>query len=403
MSHAVASRSGPAVRLGVAGLGRAFTLMLPTLTRDRRVRLVAASDPRSEARERFASDFAAPAYASFDALCEDPRVEAIYIATPHQLHAEHVARAAAAGKHVLVEKPMAITLEQCAAMIEATRRAGTHLIVGPSHSFDAPVALARGLIESGEFGSVRMMTALNFTDFLFRPRRPEELATAQGGGVVFSQAAHQVDIVRLLGGGRVGSVRAATGAWDPDRPTEGAYSALLSFATGAFASLVYSGYGRFDSDEFCGWIGELGRPKDPTRYGAARTALRALGGSADEAALKSARTYGGRDWRPEDGATPPHHEHFGFVLVCCDRADLRLTPDGVMVYADAERRLRAVPPPEIPRVRVIDELCGALFESRPPIHNGEWTMATMEVCLALLESAEARCEVPLRLQVGVCR
>ena len=59
-----------------------------------------------------------------------------------------------------------------------------------------------------------MINAINYTDYLYRPRRPEELDTAQGGGAVFNQAAHQVDIVRLLGGGRVTSVRAATGAWD---------------------------------------------------------------------------------------------------------------------------------------------------------------------------------------------
>ena len=115
-----------------------------------------------------------------------------------------------------------------------------------------------------------MITALNFTDFLYRPRRPEELDTARGGGVVFSQGAHQVDVVRLLAGGHVRTVRASTGAWDPARPTEGAYSALLTFADGAFASLTYSGYAHFDSDEFCGWIGETGQPKDPARYGAAR-------------------------------------------------------------------------------------------------------------------------------------
>ena len=70
-----------------------------------------------------------------------------------------------------------------------------------------------------------MMTALNFTDFMYRPRRPDELDTARGGGAFPSQAAHQIDILRLLGGGQVTSVRAMTGAWDTDR-TEGAYSAL---------------------------------------------------------------------------------------------------------------------------------------------------------------------------------
>ena len=74
-----------------------------------------------------------------------------------------------------------------------------------------------------------MITAINYTDFLYRPRRPEELDTAQGGGALFNQAPHQVDIVRLLGGGRVASVRAMTGAGIAARPTEGAYAALLTF------------------------------------------------------------------------------------------------------------------------------------------------------------------------------
>ena len=149
--------------------------------------------------------------------------------------------------------------------------ASVHLIVGHSHSFDTPILRTRELIASGAYGAVRMVTALNYTDYLDRPRRPEELDTAQGGGAVFNQAAHQVDIVRLLGGGRVKTVRAATGAWDAARPTEGAYSALLMFETGAFASLTYGGYGHFDSDEFSGWIGEMGQPSNPMR--ASRSAL----------------------------------------------------------------------------------------------------------------------------------
>ena len=68
-------------------------------------------------------------------------------------------------------------------------------------------------------------------------------------------------------------VRAATGRWDPSRPTEGAYAALLWFDSGAFATLTYSGYGHFDSDEWCGWIGEMGRRKPPETYGLARRRL----------------------------------------------------------------------------------------------------------------------------------
>ena len=262
------------LRLGVAGLGRGFMLMLPTLAQHGKLQLEAAADPRAEARAQFTRDFGARTYASVAELCEDPGVDAIYVATPHQLHQEHVALAARAGKHVLVEKPMALSLPECQAMIDAVHRAGVQMVVGHSHSFDLPYLRTLALLETGRFGRVRMITALNFTDFLYRPRRPEELDTAQGGGVVFSQAAHQVDIVRLMGGGRVRSVRAATGAWDEARRTEGAYSAFLTFEDGAFATMTYSGYAHFDTDAFNGWVGELGQSRDQRSYGEARARLR---------------------------------------------------------------------------------------------------------------------------------
>ena len=107
--------------------------------------------------------------------------------------------------------------------------------------------------------------------------------------MIFSQAAHQIDIVRLLGGGRVRSVRAMTGAWDAARPTEGAYSALLTFEDGTFASVTYSGYAHFDSDELTNWIGEMGLPKDQSRYGAARKALRAAPAGAGSGAESRAQ------------------------------------------------------------------------------------------------------------------
>ena len=96
----------------------------------------------------------------------------------------------------------------------------------------------------------------------------------------------------MIGGGRVESVRAATGAWDRTRPTEGAYAALLTFATGAFASLTYSGYGNFDSDEFQGWIGEMGQKKAPY---SARPRHR-FANERDEVAFKNALNYGGQNF-----------------------------------------------------------------------------------------------------------
>lgn len=381
------------IAIGVVGLGRAFSLMAPTFAGDTRVRLVAAADPRPEARARFAADFGGRTYASVEELCADAAVQAVYVATPHQHHAAHTIAAAAARKHVLVEKPMALSLDECAAMNAAARAQGVHLVVGHSHSFDAPVALARKLIEGGAYGRLRMITAVNFTDFLYRPRRPEELDTGHGGGVVFNQAAHHVDIARLLGGGRVKTVRAATGAWDPARPTEGAYSALLTFEDGAYASLTYSGYAHFDSDELCDWIGEGGQRKDPKAYGAARRSL-----SGDEMALKNARNYGGSLFASAEGTLL--HQHFGLLIASCERADLRPMPQGVMIYADAERRLEPLAGPKVQRAEVIDQLYAAVVDGKPPRHDGEWGAATLEACLAILRSSREAREIALQSQTA---
>ena len=369
--------------------------MLPTFKADPRVSLVAAADTRAEARQRFAEDFSANAYASVEELCADPAVEVIYVATPHQWHARHAILAARHRKHLLVEKPMALTLQECTAIIDAARSAGVHLVVGHSHSFDAPVRHLRNLIESGRYGDVRMINAINYTDYLYRPRRPEELDTTLGGGAIFNQAAHQIDIVRLLGGGCVESVRSATGAWDKTRPTEGAYAALLMFANGVFASLTYSGYGNFDSDEFQGWTGEMGQKKTPY----AGSPRRRFDNQQDEVAFKNAHNYGGPEFRPSAGHDLAH-QNFGTLLVSCERADLRALPNGVTIYQSGSTQLDPLPTPKIPRVEVVDELYDAVVRDQPPLHDGVWAMATLEVLLAILQSSREKSDVRLGHQVG---
>jgi phthalate 4,5-cis-dihydrodiol dehydrogenase len=387
-----------AVRLGVIGLGRAFTLMLPTYLAHPRIRLVAACDPRPDARARFASDFSANVYESADALCADPSVQAVYVASPHQFHVEHVKLAAKHGKHVLVEKPMALTVADCREMIAAASDGGIRLLVGHSHSYDTPYLRARELIASGKYGQVRMINALNFTDFLYRPRRPEELITAQGGGVVFSQGAHQVDVVRLLAGRRALAVRAFTGQWDAVRPTEGAYNAQILFEGGAFASLTYSGYGRFDTDELNGWSGELGQLRDCESYGGARALLRQASTPEEETRLKDRRAYGPSASDAFRGGKGLGHNHFGFVVASCELADLRPMPDGILVYANDEKHLEKLEQPNVPRGEVGDELYAAVALGQAPLHSGEWGMATLEICLAILRSAASKEEIRLGQQ-----
>ena len=389
-------RAEQPVRLGVVGLGRGFMLMIPTFKADPRVTLVAAAAPRAESRAAFAAEFGGRGYDDIVPLCADPDVEAVYIATPHQVHADHVCTALEAGKHVLVDKPIAISMADADRMVAAAEASGKQLIVGPSHSFDPPVEAAARLIESGDVGALRMIQAFNYTDFLYRPRRPEELRTEEGGGILFSQAIHQVDVVRRLAGGMATRVTAMTGAWDPARPTEGAFSALISFASGAFASLTYSGYAHFDGDIWMEGVGELGQRKDPGAYGKARRALQGLDPAA-ETALKQTRTYGSGAGLIEAQT----NEHFGPVIALCDRADLRLTPSGLDVFGDTERRFVEVPFGPAPRGPVIDALVAAVRDDRAPVQTGAWGRASLEICHAILESAASGQPVDLHRQCGV--
>lgn len=394
----------PILRFGIAGLGGAAASMLPSIARHPGVKITAGADLREEAREKFRGEFQAEVYEKVEDLCKSRNIDAVYIATPHEFHAAHVMMAADYRKHVIVEKPMALTIEDCERMNAAAERNGIRLLVGHTHSFDPPILKIREIVRGGELGRLGMIHTWNFTNFLYRPRRPEELDTNLGGGVIFNQVPHQIDIVRWIGGGLVRSVRSTTGIWDPTRPTEGSHATYLEFLDGAAATVVYSGYDHFDTDEFHFWIGESGEPKEPG-HGRTRKALRNVTDPHEEARLRASSGYGGSRQRRAILSAEQrerHHPHFGITIVSCERGDMRPSPDGVLIYDNEGKRqipvtLGRVAPD---KGRVIDEFYDAVVNDGPLYHDGRWGEATLEVCLAILRSAREKREVSLSHQVA---
>jgi phthalate 4,5-cis-dihydrodiol dehydrogenase len=387
---------GAPLGLAIAGLGMAGAVMVRAAAAHPGVKLVAAADPHDAPRNAFARDFNARAYADISELCADPAVDVVYIATPHQFHAAHAALAAGAGKHVILEKPMALTLADCDAIIAAAERAKIHLIVGHTHAFDPAVREMRRIVASGELGRLGMIAVWNYTNFLYRPRRPEELDTARGGGILFNQVPHQIDMVRLIAGGRLRSVRAQATRLDPARPTEGSAIVFLEFDDGAAASLVYGGYDFFDGDELHFWINERGAPKPPDQHGAARRALAAE--QAEEARLRVERyAYGS-----PAGPPPNHQPHFGLMIVTCERGEMRASADGLFIYdAGGKREVTLPKSAAMPgRSEVLDDMIAAFRTGKPPLQNGRWGKANVEVTLAIAQSARERCEVMLEHQVA---
>jgi phthalate 4,5-cis-dihydrodiol dehydrogenase len=387
------------LRLGIAGLGVASTQILPPISTLPFIKVTAAADTRTDALAKFRETYKGETFASVEAMCASASVDAVYVATPSQLHAEHAITAANHKKHVIVEKPMALSIAECEAMNQAAEKNQIKLLCGHTHSFDPPVRKIREIVKSGELGKLCMINTWNYNEFMYRPRMRHELATSRG--VVLNQGPHHVDIVRLIGGGMVRSIRAMTGIWDQARGYEGSYTCYLEFEDGTPATLVYSGYGFFDTAELYSWVGEGGQSRDPATNLNVRRQLREVQSPEDEERLKEGMRFGGKRegefshiWVGER-----KQPFFGFTLVSCERGDIRQTPDGLFIYGENERREITLPAGRRGREAEIEELYNSVVHGRPVFHDGRWGAATLEVCLAMLESAKQRKEIFLAHQV----
>jgi predicted dehydrogenase/flavin reductase (DIM6/NTAB) family NADH-FMN oxidoreductase RutF len=171
-------------------------------------RLFASADPRVDlyicGRDRGKVERLARAAGAKDVIIgkeraiEDRRVEALSLALPHHIHAEAAIEAAHAGKHVLVEKPIARTLDEADAMIEASRRAGTHLMVAEDMHYRPAIAKAVKMIDAGEIGEPLYLMA--HAGGILRPRGWRADPSQMGGGVLMDIGVHYVRAVRLLMG-----------------------------------------------------------------------------------------------------------------------------------------------------------------------------------------------------------
>jgi predicted dehydrogenase len=174
------------------------------------------------------------AYDSIDALLADPEIDVVTVLTPSGMHAEHAIAVANAGKHVVVEKPMALRLEDADAMIAACDRAGVKLFVVKQNRLNVPVVKAREALDAGRFGKLVLGTVR------VRWRRDQSYydqdswrgTWAQDGGVLSNQASHHVDLLEWFMGDVV-SVNARASRTLVDIEAEDTAIATLQFANGA--------------------------------------------------------------------------------------------------------------------------------------------------------------------------
>ena len=197
--------------------------------------LVAISRKRSELAETFAREFGARKwYSDWRDLIHDEEVSAVYLATPVHLHRMQTIAAAEAGKHVLCEKPMAMSVAECDEMLAACRANNVRLGVSYYRHFYPVVARIKSLLESGEIGHP-VLAQINAFEW-FNPQDSEARAwllkkDLAGGGPMFDFGCHRIEVLTNLLG-RVTSVAALMANVLFDREVEDTATASFQFAGG---------------------------------------------------------------------------------------------------------------------------------------------------------------------------
>lgn len=155
---------------------------------------------RDEARARqYCEEFGGVGYfGSYEEAAADPRVESMYFFTPHDLHLENARLAAEHGKHVLMEKPIARTLDEARELIRGPKEAGVRLMIAENYRFLPGVARVKELMASGELGALRMID-IQYEGF-YAPRGWRRSLERCGGGVLIDGGIHPVDIIVNVGG-----------------------------------------------------------------------------------------------------------------------------------------------------------------------------------------------------------
>ena len=123
------------------------------------------------------------------------------------------------------------------------------LLAGHSQAYATWVRMMRQIVRSGELGKLCAINVFASNGWLLSTRKGEDLDPAEGGGIVYRNAPHQIDCIRLIGGGKLKSVRGTYCQWMPERPWPGYYAAYMEFADGTPAVAIQNSYGYFSADE----------------------------------------------------------------------------------------------------------------------------------------------------------
>lgn len=244
---ALAATPGRKIGYAIVGLGSYATRqIMPNFVGCEHSRIVALVSGTPAKLEQYGAQYGVPKthwynYGNFDSIRDNPDIDAVYIILPNSMHAEYTVRAAQAGKHVMCEKPMAISVAECETMIAACRKAGKKLMIGYRSRFEQYNRLAIELARGGHVGPTQIITAEH--GFYARPNQWRLDRPLSGGGSLMDIGIYSLNATRYLTGEEPVEVVASesTDKSDPRFATvEDRINFLLRFPSGVAATCVSS-------------------------------------------------------------------------------------------------------------------------------------------------------------------
>lgn len=231
------------VRTAIVGCGKVGQIHAEALLELPESEFAAVCDSSCERAQDFAARYGAKPFTDVAAMLQDGKVEAVFICTPHPLHAETAVQAAEAGVHVLVEKPMAANLKDCDAMLQAAHKAGIKLGVVSQRRFYEPVQRMKAAIDAGKIGTPCLGLFLMFDwreEAYYQSDPWRGRWDTEGGGVLVNQSPHFLDMLQWM----MGEVEEVSGYWGnlnhPSVEVDDTAVAAIRFRNGGLGSIVAS-------------------------------------------------------------------------------------------------------------------------------------------------------------------
>jgi len=206
------------------------------------VKLVAAARTNEQALNTFVKQYGGVGYTDYHDLLGDDAVDCVVIATPLHRHTEIAIAAARAGKHILLEKPLAPSLDACIQIIEAIDSAGIKFMVGHVNHFVPAYQVAKQMLDAGEMGEIVFGLATTQTYWMEQNRRSWHLERDMGGGVWLTMGINPLDRLTWLINSRVSAVSAQFSTRFHTQGADDAGMVFLRYATGAAGTIVSTGY-----------------------------------------------------------------------------------------------------------------------------------------------------------------